>query len=78
MLRRAHGVGYATEATQALVTWAADTGYRRLWAGVREWNVASRNVLKRLGFVSAGPVQPDAEFGDSMIMALTFPTTATR
>lgn len=78
LLRRAYGVGYATEATQALVTWAARTGYRRLWAGVRTWNVASRNVLHKLGFISAGQVEPDAEFGDSLIMSLTLPTTAAR
>ena len=75
LLRRAHGAGYATEAARALVTWAAENGYRRLWAGVREWNVASRNVLHKLGFVSARPVEPDAEFGDTLVMALTFPTS---
>ena len=75
LLRRAHGAGYATEAAQALLSWAADNGYRRLWAGVRAWNIPSRNVLHKLGFVNAGQAEPDAEFGDSLIMALTFPTT---
>jgi RimJ/RimL family protein N-acetyltransferase len=67
LLRRAHGVGYATEAAQAVVTWAAEAGYQRLWAGVRSWNLASRNVLRKLGFVETGRVEPDANFGDSLI-----------
>lgn len=69
LLRRAQGVGYATEAAEAVVAWAAEVGYRRLWAGVREWNLASRNVLRKLGFVETGRVEPDADFGDSLITA---------
>ena len=42
LLRVAHGYGYATEAAQAVVAWARDAGYRRLWAGVWDWNAASR------------------------------------
>src|ERR1700760_2657401 len=41
LLRAAHGRGYATEAGRAVVTWASEAGYRRLWAGVWGWNVAS-------------------------------------
>lgn len=76
LLRRAHGVGYATEAAQAVVAWGAEMGYRRLWARVRVWNVASRNVLHKLGFVDTGQVEPDADFGDSLITVITFSTTA--
>jgi [ribosomal protein S5]-alanine N-acetyltransferase len=68
LLRRAQGFGYATEAAQAIVAWAAETGYERLWAGVRVWNVESRNVLRKLGFVESGQVEADAEFGDSLLM----------
>jgi [ribosomal protein S5]-alanine N-acetyltransferase len=67
LLGRAQGLGYATEAAQAVVTWAAEAGYPRLWAGVRAWNLASRNVLRKLGFVDTGSVEPDADFGDLLI-----------
>jgi RimJ/RimL family protein N-acetyltransferase len=67
LLRRAHGSGFATEAARAVVTWAAEAGFERLWAGVREWNLASLNVLRKLGFAETGRVVPDADFGDSVI-----------
>ena len=40
------------------LTWASEAGYRRLWAGVWDWNVASRRVLEKLGFREAGRVEP--------------------
>ena len=40
LLRAAQGSGFATEAGQAVVTWAGEAGYRRLWAGL-ECRVAS-------------------------------------
>jgi [ribosomal protein S5]-alanine N-acetyltransferase len=67
LLRAVHGCGYATEAGQALVTWASEAGYQRLWAGVRDWNVASRRVLAKLGFRETGRVEPDAVYGDSLL-----------
>lgn len=67
LLRAAHGCGYATEAGGAVVRWADDAGYRRLWAGVREWNTASRRVLEKLGFRETGQVEPDAVHGDSLL-----------
>ncbi len=69
LLRRVHGSGYATEAARAVVAWAAEAGYPRVSAGVREWNVASRRVLDKLGFVDAGQVEIDAEYGDTLVMA---------
>lgn len=66
LLRAAHGHGYATEAGRAVITWASQAGYRRLWAGVRDWNVASRRVLEKLGFHETGPVEPDAAYGDNL------------
>src|ERR1700690_909549 len=33
LLRAAHGCGYATGAGRAVVTWASEAGYRRLWQG---------------------------------------------
>jgi len=67
LLRAAHGCGYATEAGRAVVTWVSEAGYRRLWAGVRDWNVASRRVLEKLGFRETGRVEPDAVYGDSLL-----------
>jgi RimJ/RimL family protein N-acetyltransferase len=75
LLRRAHGSGFATEAAQAVVTWAADAGFERLWAGVRSWNLASRNVLHKLGFVETGRVVTDADHGDSLITSKALVTT---
>lgn len=76
LLRRAQGHGYATEAARAVLTWAAEAGYERLWASVRSWNVASRNVLRKLGFVETGRVDPDVDFGDSLITVRTLRPTA--
>ena len=67
LLRRAHGCGYATEAGRAVVSWASEAGYRRLWAGVRDWNAASRRVLDKLGFRETGRVERDAIYGDSLL-----------
>jgi len=66
LLRATHGCGYATEAGRAVVTWASEAGYRWLWAGVRDWNVASRRVLEKLGFCDTGRVEPNAAHGDSL------------
>jgi RimJ/RimL family protein N-acetyltransferase len=68
LARRAHGRGYATEAARAVVEAAARTGRRRLWATVREWNVASFRVLEKLGFHPSGRVTEDAERGDTIWM----------
>jgi [ribosomal protein S5]-alanine N-acetyltransferase len=67
LLRAAHGCGYATEAGRAMVTWAGEAGYRRLWAGVWDWNVASRRVLEKLGFREAGRVEPGSAYGHSLL-----------
>jgi RimJ/RimL family protein N-acetyltransferase len=72
LLRAAHGCGYATEAGRAVVTWVSEAGYRRLWAGVRDWNVASRRVLEKLGFRETGRVEPDAVYGDSLLSVREF------
>jgi RimJ/RimL family protein N-acetyltransferase len=50
LLRRAQGVGYATEASKALVDASFATGRSRLWSTVRRWNTASLRVLDKLGF----------------------------
>ena len=67
LLRAAHGRGYATEAGRAVVTWADEAGYRRLWAGVWDWNVASRRVLEKLGFRETGRVEPSSVHGHSLL-----------
>ena len=72
LLQATHGVGYATEAGRAVVAWAEATGYRRVWAGVRDWNVASRRVLEKLDFRETGEVEPDAVHGDSLLTVREF------
>jgi len=68
LLRRVQGAGYATEATEAVVGWARESGYRRLWATVRDWNAASLRALAKTGFVESGRVEPDAVHGDSLFL----------
>lgn len=58
LLLSAHGQRYATEAAQAVVTWAREAGYPRLWADVWDWNTASRRVLEKLGLRETGVVDP--------------------
>jgi RimJ/RimL family protein N-acetyltransferase len=72
LLRAAHGFGYATEAGQAVVAWVGEAGYRRLWAQVRDWNVASRRVLAKLGFQETGQVDIDARYGDNLLTVREF------
>jgi RimJ/RimL family protein N-acetyltransferase len=72
LLRAAHGCGYATEAGRAVVTWASEAGYRRLWATVWAWNVASRRVLEKLGFRETGRVESDSVYGHSLLTVREF------
>ena len=72
LLRATHGSGYATEASRAVVTWVSEAGYDRLWATVREWNVASRRVLEKLGFRETGRSEHDAGHGDSLLTVREF------
>jgi ribosomal-protein-alanine N-acetyltransferase len=65
-LRTRWGQGYATEAARAVLIWAKDSGYRRLWATVRDWNTASRRVMAKLGFIETARVEPDKTYGDSL------------
>jgi RimJ/RimL family protein N-acetyltransferase len=67
LLRAAHNRGYATEAGEAVVAWAREAGYRRLWAGVWDWNIASRRVLEKLGFHEIGRVEPDSVHGHTVL-----------
>ncbi|HEY5788435.1 MAG TPA: GNAT family N-acetyltransferase [Microlunatus sp.] len=75
LLQAAHGRGYATEAAQAAVSWAGEAGYQRLWAGVWDWNVASRRVLEKLGFCETGQVEPHSVHGQRLLTVreLEFP-----
>ncbi len=74
LVRAAHGCGYATEAGQAVVTWASEAGYRRLWATVWDWNVASRRVLEKLRFREMGRAEPDSAYGHSLLTVREFST----
>lgn len=66
LLAATHGQGYATEAARAIVEIATGQGRPRLWAGVRDWNAASFGVLRALGFVPSGLIDPDPVHGDSI------------
>lgn len=66
LLRRGWRQGYATEASWAVLSWATASGHARLWATVRDWNVASRRVLAKVGFVETGRVEADEAHGDSL------------
>jgi len=66
LLRRVWRQGYATEASWAVLSWATASGHARLWATVRDWNVASRRVLAKVGFVETGRVEADEVHGDSL------------
>jgi RimJ/RimL family protein N-acetyltransferase len=72
LLSAAHGCGYATEAGRAVVTWVSEAGYGRLWATARDWNLASRRVLEKLGFRETGQVERDAVHGDSLLAVREF------
>ena len=72
LLQAAHGRGYATEAGQAVVNWAAGADCTRLWASVRDWNVPSLRVLEKVGFQDSGEREPDDGHGVSLITVLTF------
>ena len=67
LLRAVHNRGYATEAGEAVVAWAGAAGYRRLWAGVWNWNTSSRRVLEKLGFREVGRVEPESLHGYSLL-----------
>jgi RimJ/RimL family protein N-acetyltransferase len=71
-LRAVHGCGYATEAGRAVLAWANDTGYQRLWAGARDWILASRRVLEKLGFRETGQVERDPVYGDNLLTVREF------
>lgn len=69
LFRSAHGSGYATEAARVVVEAARATGRSRLWATVREWNIASLKVLVKLDFVDSGRRTEDPARGGSVWMA---------
>lgn len=66
LLRRAWGQGYATEASEAVIDWARSSGHQRLWATVWDWNIASRRVLAKLGFVESGRIEVDPVHGTTL------------
>lgn len=67
LLRSAHNRGYATEAATAVLAWAVSAGHERAWASVWEWNVASRRVLEKLGFVDSARDRPASEHGRNIL-----------
>jgi RimJ/RimL family protein N-acetyltransferase len=67
LLRAVHGRGYATEAGWSIIAAAGETGRPRLWATVWDWNLPSRRVLEKLGFVETGEVTKESEHGRSLL-----------
>jgi ribosomal-protein-alanine N-acetyltransferase len=67
LLRAAQGFGYATEAARAVVAWADEAGYQRLQADVWDWNLASRRVLRKLGFRETDQAGAESEHGRSLV-----------
>jgi RimJ/RimL family protein N-acetyltransferase len=66
LLRRVWRQGYATEASLAVLDWARSSGYERLWATVWEWNIASRHVLAKVGFIETERKEVEAVYGTSL------------
>jgi RimJ/RimL family protein N-acetyltransferase len=66
LLRRVWRQGYATEASLAVLDWARSSGYERLWASVWDWNIASRRVLAKVGFIEAARTEVDAVYGTTL------------
>lgn len=66
-LRAVHNNGFATEAADAVLRWTDELGHRRVWAGVWEWNLASRRVLEKLGFEESGEERPPSEHGRNLL-----------
>jgi [ribosomal protein S5]-alanine N-acetyltransferase len=60
--------GVCDQASRAVLAWARASGYRRLWATVRDWNDASRRVLAKLEFIETDRVEPNEVHGDSLFM----------
>ncbi|WP_336500815.1 GNAT family N-acetyltransferase [Microbacterium paraoxydans] len=71
LLRAEHNRGYATEAAQAVLAWAVGAGFDRVWAGVWEWNLPSRRVLQKLGFVESGRERPSSVHGRNILTVKT-------
>jgi ribosomal-protein-alanine N-acetyltransferase len=80
LAREAWGLGYATEALQAIVALAGKLDVRRLYALCHPDHPASRRVLEKCGFSHEGRLRSFAEFpnlepgrpGDVLCYALVF------
>ncbi|MCM4085142.1 GNAT family N-acetyltransferase [Paractinoplanes hotanensis] len=70
------GRGYAAEATAAVLRHCRAVGLRRVWAGVRPRNTASRRVAESAG-MSLDHVEID-ERGDLVFYAIDLAPTTTR
>lgn len=70
LLRRARGQGYAAEAATAIVALARTLGHARLWATVWDWNIESRRLLARLGFIETDRTEVDPNRGTTLFTVL--------
>jgi RimJ/RimL family protein N-acetyltransferase len=69
LLQRVWHVGYATEASSAVLEWARSSGYKGLCTTVWEWNTASRRVLAKVGFTEARR-KSDAASGNNLLAVI--------
>ena len=58
--------GIRDRASIAVLDWARSSGYERLWATVWEWNIASRRVLAKVGFIETERKEVDAVYGTTL------------
>lgn len=72
LLRRVWGHGYATEASLAVLDWAAAAGHQRLWATVRHWNAACLRVLDKIGFIVTERIDVDPVHGNTLHLTKRF------
>ncbi|MFJ3957124.1 GNAT family N-acetyltransferase [Arthrobacter sp. NPDC090010] len=71
-LRSVWRQGFATEAATAVLEYARAEGHTRFWATVWDWNIASRRVLAKLGFVETGDVEPRSVHGRTLLTVASF------
>lgn len=71
LLQRTWGQGYATEAAEAVLEWAAAHGITSVGATVWDWNTASRAVLRKLGFAETDRTWTDHERGTAILTLRT-------
>jgi ribosomal-protein-alanine N-acetyltransferase len=72
-MKRAWGMGYATEASRAILQFAGDTlSQRRFFCRHAVENVRSQRVIEKLGFTFAGVASYDSMTGKKHFMCMDY------